>query len=418
MRKYRSTIEIAEKIIALTEEARKKLPYNINVIDELHANENAHSRILCKLLQYKDHEGRYRILESFLHYIAPICPSFDDIKVKQPKITQEIERIDLWIRDKDDAIILENKVCGAIDQDYQLARYIDVTKKEGYKQENIYIIYLPADNHDPTDDSWGKYKDLFINRYAKVSFREDIIPWLKDKILPHCTIKEDLLISAVQQYVDYLEGLFHLRISQQKMYNMDNSLKDFGIVGNSFKDQLPDIDKLISDLTEARKVLQEYKSPHVSEVVKTFIQAMSDVFRDEDGWGKSKEHMSDDNGWYYFYNRNWGTDWCVHLEWSCIKIEDLFRTETYKMVLHVEGKYSKDEKFIELLKTNLGSLCDYDKKNTFWAQSFNFSKPICDMPKTELRECLENKVFNDATLQCVIQAIEKTAQEYKLVATT
>ena len=46
---------------------KKNLPYNINVIDELHANENAHSRILQKLLQYQDGFYRYRILESLLH---------------------------------------------------------------------------------------------------------------------------------------------------------------------------------------------------------------------------------------------------------------------------------------------------------------------------------------------------------------
>ena len=29
------------------------LPYHLNVIDELHINENGHSRILTKLLQYR-----------------------------------------------------------------------------------------------------------------------------------------------------------------------------------------------------------------------------------------------------------------------------------------------------------------------------------------------------------------------------
>ena len=32
----------------------EKLPYHINLIDELHANENAHSRILGKLLQQQE----------------------------------------------------------------------------------------------------------------------------------------------------------------------------------------------------------------------------------------------------------------------------------------------------------------------------------------------------------------------------
>ena len=46
---------------ALTKEKRQ-LPYHINVIDELHINENAHSRILLKLLQFRNTKGEYEIL--------------------------------------------------------------------------------------------------------------------------------------------------------------------------------------------------------------------------------------------------------------------------------------------------------------------------------------------------------------------
>ena len=137
---------------------KKNLPYNINVIDELHANENAHSRILRKLLQYKDSFYRYRILESLLHYISLLegKEEFAKIEIQKPTITQEKERIDLWIRDKESsyAIILENKIKGAVDQDAQLARYIQSTRQSGFKDENIYVIYLPSDEHEPADYSW------------------------------------------------------------------------------------------------------------------------------------------------------------------------------------------------------------------------------------------------------------------------
>ena len=42
---------------------KQRLPYHLNVIDELHINENAHSRILCKLLQYQSENGKYEFLE-------------------------------------------------------------------------------------------------------------------------------------------------------------------------------------------------------------------------------------------------------------------------------------------------------------------------------------------------------------------
>ena len=82
---------MAQQIIQVIEAAKQKLPYNINVIDELHANENAHSRILCKLLQYQDIEGRYRILESLLHYISSNKQEFSRISFDKPEITQEKE---------------------------------------------------------------------------------------------------------------------------------------------------------------------------------------------------------------------------------------------------------------------------------------------------------------------------------------
>ena len=46
-----------------------KYPYRLNVIDELHINENGHSRILSKLLQYRSESGQYIYLESLLSYI-------------------------------------------------------------------------------------------------------------------------------------------------------------------------------------------------------------------------------------------------------------------------------------------------------------------------------------------------------------
>ena len=42
-----------------------KRMYNLNIIDELHANENAHTRILLKLFSY-ELDGKKIILEKFI----------------------------------------------------------------------------------------------------------------------------------------------------------------------------------------------------------------------------------------------------------------------------------------------------------------------------------------------------------------
>ena len=58
-------IVITKRLIEKHKEAMKSYPYNINIIDELHADENAHSRILMKLLQFNEDKS-FPILDSFL----------------------------------------------------------------------------------------------------------------------------------------------------------------------------------------------------------------------------------------------------------------------------------------------------------------------------------------------------------------
>jgi F0F1-type ATP synthase delta subunit len=208
--------------LELHEQADSKLPYHINVIDELHADENAHSRILFKLLQYKSANSRFEILESFIEYIIEKYPDkteFKKIKVGSPEITQEKQRIDLWVRDKANGytIIFENKVNWAADQTEQIARYIDVTKNDGFAEKQIYIIYLsPTYDKDPEEQSWGNYKTNFEDRYLKLSFNEDILFWLKDNVLSNVRLKDVFLRSAIEQYIDHLEGIFEIRTINNK----------------------------------------------------------------------------------------------------------------------------------------------------------------------------------------------------------
>ena len=206
---------------------KQSLPYHLNVIDELHINENAHSRILCKLLQYQSESGKFEFLESLLNYIVKnkSIESFSKIEIKSPKISQEIERIDLWVKDKDYAIIFENKVYDATDQEAQIARYITKTKECNYALENIYVIYLPStEGNEPSEQTWvyegKKYKKEFEDRYVNLSFRNDVLNWLKEYILPCIRYKDSYLLSAISQYIDYLEGYFDKRNINKHM-NME-----------------------------------------------------------------------------------------------------------------------------------------------------------------------------------------------------
>ena len=195
------------------QKAEEKLPYNINLIDELHADENAHSRILAKLLQQKTPYGKFEILESFVQYLQEKAVSFRNIQINSPEITQEMERIDLWILDeKNYAIIIENKIHRARDMEEQLARYIEKTIQRNFEEEQIYVIYLSRTYDEKHDEqTWGNYKNKFKDRFLHLSFREDIMTWLTDKVLPNVRLKDKFLTSALVQYIDHLEGMFDLR---------------------------------------------------------------------------------------------------------------------------------------------------------------------------------------------------------------
>ena len=201
-------------------EEKHKLPYHLNVIDELHINENAHSRILMKLLCYKNEKEEYEILQSLLEYMQSKKEAFSSISIENPTITQEEQRIDLWVRDNDYAIIFENKIYNAKDQEAQISRYIESTtktKEKNYEENKIFVIYLSQDGKEPDDQTWGDYKDKFKDRYLNLSFRYDILRWLRERVLPNVRHKDDYLKCALKQYIDYLEGLFELRTIQKPM---------------------------------------------------------------------------------------------------------------------------------------------------------------------------------------------------------
>ena len=224
---YRKLFGFAEEFVKLMHREERQLPYHMNVIDELHINENGHSRILLKLLQFKNEKGEYEFLDSLLRYVKDKnrISQFSNIQIKKPTITQENARIDLWVRDKNTgySIIFENKVYNAQDQEAQISRYIDKTIEQKFDIKNIFVLYLSSMGKEPDDQSWGEYKEEFKDRYINLSFRDDIITWLKKNVLPNIRYKDVFLYTAIIQYIDYLEGYFNLRtINKQMNMNLES----------------------------------------------------------------------------------------------------------------------------------------------------------------------------------------------------
>lgn len=225
---------LLKKYEKLEEECRNKLPYHINLIDLLRpkVNEPTHSRIFGELLKQKK-KNEFQILNKFIKYLGDRKNGFRDITFKNPEIDPEAGpiagHIDIWVRDKEtgNALIIENKIHNAKDQDRQLFRYIETTERKGFRKENIYVVYLPRDGEkEPDNQSWGHpkkgYKKEFEGRYIKVTFRE-LLDWL-NTVLPSTSNNEIFLRSALEQYIDHLEGPNMLQ-SGERFDTMNKKLK-------------------------------------------------------------------------------------------------------------------------------------------------------------------------------------------------
>ena len=298
----RDFMYLVNKYIKFKNEEQKKYPYHVNPIEELHANENANSRILCAMLRYQI-DGEYKILKSF---IDRFIPEIQFNISSNPVIMPEQYRIDLSVRDKKGgyAIIFENKIHGAVLQKNQIARYVEkLHTEEGFDYKQIYVVFLPSSEFYETNDCcWYKHEECcdYCNgecslkqnptilelrkefedegRYKKVTFRNDVLSWLKEDVLPYLLYKETLLQASVILYIDYLEGLFNLRktdnmsvelekvIVQQmkldknqseyeKIEIMDNYIKQISVLKNSIDGLESSIVKLKEN--EANKLLNK-----------------------------------------------------------------------------------------------------------------------------------------------------------------
>lgn len=271
----------------ISEIINKSRVYNANIITELHANENAHSRILRMFLQYNDGKKEYPILRKFLE-IPKVKKIFGNKGFKIPVFSNEQERIDVLIEEpRSFAVIVENKIKGATDQERQLERYIKSVNGHDISYDNIYAIYL-TDNGEKsvgecslTDNAknYLGYKDENdMGRFVPMNYRYDILPWLEKEVLPNCIEKEELLISALKQYIDYLKCMFGIiENEEQKILIMEKLKKEIGISGNNLE-SVEKCFKTIEELECLKNRVVELKKDLVANWVEEYIKKPFDVF--------------------------------------------------------------------------------------------------------------------------------------------
>ncbi len=304
---------ILDKVRELKERHRnKKREIPFSVLSFARIDEEANSRILKEILSIR-RNNRYEFFEMFVRSF--LGDSFDH-SIKNPKFSNEEHRIDILVKDSDYAIIFENKIRGAVDQKNQLARYIESMQKEGYTNEKIFVVYLPLDDHEPSDCSWKKpqeccrncrqentdkcrdfysYREEFEPRYLRLSFSDDILPWIKEEVIPECKVMDQQLYTALIQYKVYLETLsrYDELNDTEKMEIKDQLRGMLKFTDNDFENH----SLVVKQLRDLRTVADQLESLEF-EARENCVKDISGRLQSE--YPDCKVQLRPDKHWYFF----------------------------------------------------------------------------------------------------------------------
>ncbi|MGF1907264.1 PD-(D/E)XK nuclease family protein [Aliivibrio salmonicida] len=175
-----------------------------------------HSRFLADILNPKGSHnyGKVFLTDFLLRQSIEITG--------QITVDYEYKNIDILIRSKDTAVIIENKIYAG-DQDKQLQRYHQTMCSEGYK--NIYLFYLTLDGKDPSSESIGELKEDVIN----LSYREDIYSWISrctELAVRNAPLREALIqyTSLINNLTSRVENMDHVYQLKKLLLSDDNLL--------------------------------------------------------------------------------------------------------------------------------------------------------------------------------------------------
>ena len=181
---------------------------------------NLHSKFIYELI---NPNGSHQQSETFLNLFIQEINSENSEKITiEPLIAyREKNNIDILLKSKNQAIIIENKIYTE-DHSNQLSKYLTLIEKEGYSKEKISLIYLTLFNEEPNEK---KVKDIVIN----ITYETNIINWIELCIKEVATIPT--LRETLVQYLMLIKKLTNQ--SQNKGYIMD--IKDILLKDNNLK---------------------------------------------------------------------------------------------------------------------------------------------------------------------------------------
>lgn len=262
----KSLLLLTERVNTLIMESENKPKYQLNVLDLVNISEPLTSQLLKLLFKYRL-KNRYVICEAFLkHFLEPF--GYDAELFVCPKITAETEHIDVGIQEKGKyAVIIENKLKGAVFQRNQLARYIQKMRNEGYNDDQIFIIILPGyidrnifdhinmsvwrlpfDWEVPNQERTCAFSDAVScmcdfdkscqmcdkcvknlrDKFKSHTLVLDIemVDWLENDCLSLIPNDEIVFRTAIIQFIDFLKGRYNKRLNNKLIMELEQFLRE------------------------------------------------------------------------------------------------------------------------------------------------------------------------------------------------
>lgn len=158
------------------------------------------------------------------------------------QVRKESQNIDLYIFNDTKHIIIENKI-RAIDQQNQIANYIEKVHKNGVEYENIFVIFLTLHNRKPSDNSltnkdnnllWEIKGDFLESKegkigYKKVLYGDKILEWIES-----CQSKSGVgnianLNYALEYYKDIVQIITGKKESTMSVADFFKEAEDFEV---------------------------------------------------------------------------------------------------------------------------------------------------------------------------------------------
>jgi hypothetical protein len=271
--------ELIDNMIAINR-SKSQTPTFLSLIGQ-ESREMTHSAFIAALLDPKGVHGQGTLfLRSFVEIFVPSMVDsidYESVKVEVEKSLGEEDvdkfdnqisgRIDIYLEDKNNnVIVVENKIY-APDQPKQIARYWYYTRSANLRE----VIYLTLDGHWPSSLSLD---DVSQSHYIVCSYSQHVIQWINS-----CLVKinnQPALRALIEQYIQVLSNLTDEYKAAEYIASSYDTMKAALLAQSGIEIARQKV------ITEFLEEIASYMS--IDYHYRELLRNNSKLFQDKEGW--------------------------------------------------------------------------------------------------------------------------------------